>query len=143
MLYELLGPNLQDLMNICGGKFSLKTTLLLGIQVVERLEFLHSKGFVYRDIKPENFVMGLGKMSNLLYVIDYGLCKRYKDEKTSLHYPYREDRQLTGTIRYSSLNSHLGIEQSRRDDLESLCYMMIYFVKGKLPWQGFKNDSRV
>jgi casein kinase I homolog HRR25 len=87
--------------------------------------------------------MGRGTKSNEVYMIDLGLAKRYRDTKTKIHIPYRDNKKLTGTARYTSLNTHLGIEQSRRDDLESLAYVLIYFLKGALPWQGIKaNDTK-
>lgn len=101
---------------------------------------MHYKHFLHRDIKPDNFVMGLREHTRSVYLIDFGLAKRYRDPRTLFHIPYRENKSLTGTARYASLNTHLGIEQSRRDDLESLGYLMIYFLNGRLPWQGI-NDA--
>ncbi len=96
-------------------------------------------------MKPDNFLVGRGDKSALVYVIDFGLAKRYRDPKTSLHIPYKNNKRLTGTARYASINTHLGIEQSRRDDLEGICYVVTYFLRGNLPWQGMtarnKNDK--
>ena len=138
---ELLGPNLTDLFEICKQRFTLQTTLLLGIQMLSRVQDLHSKNYIHRDIKPENFLIGKGDKSNLVYLIDFGLSKKYKDAKMD-HLPYREHRPLTGTTRYASINNHLGIEQSRRDDLESIGYVMLYFIKKRLPWQGCQGSTK-
>jgi len=139
---ELIGPSLEDLLVYCGQKFSLRTTLLITDQLISRIEHIHSKNFIHRDVKPDNFLVGLGKNSNRIYVIDFGLAKRFRDNKTQQHIPYKENRSLTGTVRYASINAHLGIEQSRRDDLESLGYVLVYFKKGKLPWQGIAAETK-
>ena len=102
--------------------------------MISRLEYFHGKQFLHRDVKPENFCMGTGSKSDVVYLIDYGLSKRYTDPKTLEHIPFREGKQMTGTARYTSLNTHLGYENGRRDDIESLNYVLIYLITGTLPW---------
>lgn len=141
LIMDLLGPSIEDLFNFQKRKFTLKTTLMLGDQMLSRIEYIHSKGYLHRDLKPDNFLMGVGKKKTQVYAIDFGLAKKYKDSKTGLHIPYKEGKSLTGTARYASLSTHLGIEQARRDDIEALIYILIYFLRGDLPWQGLKAKN--
>jgi serine/threonine protein kinase len=103
---------------------------------------LHYKHFIHRDIKPDNFVVGLNEAANKVFLIDFGLAKRYRRPGSLVHIPPRDKKNLTGTARYASINTHKGLEQSRRDDLESLGYVLIYFLQGSLPWQGLKAVNK-
>ena len=145
MVTELLGPSLEDLHNLCGKQFSLKTSLMIFYQMLERIEYLHEMNYMHRDIKPDNILMGLGQNSNTVYMIDFGLIRSVIDEATGQHISFAEDKNLVGTCRYTSVNSHLGYELSRRDDLIALGYVIIYLIKGQLPWQNIpldKNSAR-
>lgn len=132
---EILGPSLQELFDFCEENWNFKTIFWVASQMIQRMETFHQKNFIHRDIKPENFLIGAGKKQNVLYVIDFGLSKRFKDPKTNNHVEHTEKGNLIGTCRYLSLNAHLRYEQSRRDDLESVGFVLIYFFnKGFLPW---------
>ena len=138
MVLDLMGSDLEKLFRICGRKFSLKTIVMIAIQLLERLRSLHSRFVVHRDLKPENFLLGTGAQSKRIFIIDFGLSKPYYDKLTGNHIKFRSDIGITGTARYCSLNTNKGYEQSRRDDMESVAYLLSYFFHGQLPWQGLR-----
>ena len=142
LIMELLGKSIDKLFSDCKKNFSYKTIFQIGYQMIQRIEYVHSKGYIHRDIKPGNFVIGKGDKSKIIYIIDFGLSKRYIDKINKKHIPYKEGKGLTGTARYVSLFTHYGIEQSRRDDIEGIAYNLIYLAKGKLPWQGVKTKNK-
>lgn len=141
LIIEYMGNTIESLFTQCGRKFSLKTTLMIGVQIFDLIEYLHRCNFIHRDLKPENFVMGDGLKSHLVYMIDFGLSKRYKNAENQ-HMKLNTGKKLVGTARYASINNHKGLESSRRDDLESFAYLLIYFLKGQLPWQSVGGKNR-
>ncbi|EAY08197.1 CK1 family protein kinase [Trichomonas vaginalis G3] len=141
MVMDLMNKSLEDLFEKCKNKLSLKTVLMIIDQMISCVEYIHNKNFIHQDIKPENFVMGTGKMENQVFIIDFGLAKQYRDMNSHEHIPYTQGKSLTGTARYASINQLRGIESSRRDDMESLGYVWIYFLKGSLPWMGIQAKT--
>ena len=160
---SLLGPSLDKLFKYCGRQFPLKTVCLIGKEMVKRLENMHEKGILHRDLKPNNLTWGNYNSSynnisnnnsiinnkynkldiNTIFLIDFGLSCYYLESGIgSKHYKIKNNLSFVGTLRYASLNSHKGIRQSRRDDLESMIYILIYFLKGKLPWQDVKAKQK-
>ena len=143
LIMELMGKSLEDLFeNLPNKKMTLRCVCNLGIQMIEIMEFIHNKHIIHRDIKPDNFVMGRGTKSKFLYLLDFGLSKKYRSSTTLKHYPLIKRKKLTGTARYASINALNGITQSRRDDLEAIGYVLMYFLIGRLPWQGLVNKNK-
>ena len=161
IIESLLGPSIDKLFKYCGRKFPLKTVCLIGIEIVKRLESMHEKGILHRDLKPNNLAWGNYNSSynninnynlnnnnnkldiNTIYLFDFGLsCFYWENGDSTKHYKMKNRLKFIGTLRYASLNSHKGIRQGRRDDLESMLYILIYFLKGKLPWQEIKVKEK-
>ena len=140
LVESLLGKSLLQLYTNNGKSFSLKDICMLGIQILERLEYIHNKNYIHRDIKPQNIVIGK-EDKRIIYLIDFGLAKKYRTDKGK-HVKFTQTNHIAGTPRFCSINALRGVEQSRKDDLESLSYLIVYFFKGALPWQGLKIDSK-
>eukprot|EP00397_Hematodinium_sp_SG-2012_P013903 GEMP01014128.1.p1 GENE.GEMP01014128.1~~GEMP01014128.1.p1 ORF type:complete len:282 (+),score=26.70 GEMP01014128.1:372-1217(+) len=138
MVMDLLGASLEDAYQADMTAFNVKKVCEVGRQMVTRVQYVHEKNFLHRDIKPDNFGFGLGRDANTVFILDFGLSKKFKSSRTGQHIAFRDGKSLTGTARYASINSHKGLEQSRRDDLESVGYVLMYFLRQTLPWQGLK-----
>merc|ERR1712232_186093 len=138
------GPSLKKVFKSCGCGFSLRTTLLLGRRMIDCLEDVHAHGVVHRDLKPQNFLLGVEEGSQKVYIIDFGLADVYREGGAkAAHVPcVTKAGCLIGTARYVSLNVHRGETPSRRDDLISLGYILLIFVRGRLPWQDVKAPSK-
>ena len=143
LVMELMGKSLEDIFeNLPIKKMTVNCVGKLGLQMIEILEYIHDKHIIHRDIKPDNFVMGRGEKSKYLYLLDFGLAKKYRSSTTLKHYPMIKKKNLTGTARYASINALNGLTQSRRDDLEAVGYVLLYFLRGKLPWQGLHVKNK-
>ena len=141
LVMQLLGKSLEELINKLK-KFSVKTSSLLIYQMINIMKFIHDRHIIHRDIKPDNFLMGLNKKNADLYLLDFGLSKKYRSSRTLVQYPYIKRNKLTGTARYASIHALEEMEQSRRDDMESIGYVIMFFLRGELPWQGLKVKSK-
>lgn len=142
LIQPLLGKSLFDLFAEKHRRFNILDVCLIAIQILDRIQWVHSKFIVHRDIKPDNFLLGR-KDPNIIYLIDFGLSKKYKSSTTGKHLKFGFTGKLTGTVRFASANALRGGEQSRKDDLESVGYMLIYFMKGRLPWQGITGNKKM
>ena len=141
LVMQLMDKSLEDIFNKIK-KFSIKTTCMIGYQMINVLQYIHDRHIIHRDIKPDNFVMGANENNAHLYLLDFGLAKKYRSSRTLVQYPLVKKKKLTGTARYASIHALEELEQSRRDDLESVGYVLMYFLRGGLPWQGLKIRSK-
>ena len=140
IVMDLLGDSLETLL-VKRKRFKLKTIILLAIQMINVLKYIHNCGYIHRDIKPDNFVIGK-KNYNKLYCIDFGLAKSYIKKDDNQHIDFKDGNKFCGTARYASISAHIGHEQSRKDDLEAIGYILIYLYNGNLPWQGIKHKEK-
>ncbi|MCH9716733.1 MAG: casein kinase 1 family protein [Gammaproteobacteria bacterium] len=142
LVMDLLGPSLEDRFNRCNRMFNLSTVALLAVNTLRILEDFHDEGFIHRDLKPDNFLTSKRRSSTNVFLVDFGLSKCFWNPESNEHIPYRTGKNLTGTPRYASIRNHRGCEQSRRDDLETLGYILVYFLQGSLPWQNVTEKNR-
>ena len=143
LVMELMGQSLEDIFeSFVVKKMSVRCVCNIGYQIIEILEDIHNKNIIHRDIKPDNFVVGLKEKRKYIYILDFGLSKKYRSARTLKHYQIVKSKNLTGTARYASINALNGLTQSRRDDLESVGYVLMYFLRGKLPWQGIPVKNK-
>jgi len=144
LILERLGSNLGVIMSkLPNKKFSMKSALMIINQSLERLKLIHEKNIIHRDMKPENLCIGYKGKEKNIYLIDFGLSKIINnDKKNQFLLNIKSEKIVIGTVRYISMNAHLGNEQYKKDDLESLAYMLVFFIKGELPWQNLKAKSR-
>ena len=142
MIMELLGKSLEGLLKQSPEKkLSLKTCCMLGIEMIKIVKRIHDKHYIHRDIKPDNFAIGYSNPDQL-YILDFGLAKKYRSSKTLEQKPMQKNKKLTGTARYASINALRGYDQSRRDDLESIGYVLAYLLRGNVPWQGITAKTK-
>lgn len=139
IVMDLLGPSLEFIVSK-RKKFGMKTVIFLAMKMIDTIKYIHSCGYIHRDIKPDNLVVGYDDQKKL-YCIDFGLAKRYI-RKNGDHVSFLQNRKFCGTARYASIAAHSNVEQGRKDDMESIAYILIYLYKGKLPWQGIKHKDK-
>ena len=145
LIMQLLGKSLEQIFEkiLHKEKMSLHCVCNIALQIIDILEQIHIKNYIHRDIKPSNFLFGNNSSNNnWIYLIDFGLAKKYREDNSNKHHEMKKGKKLIGTARFSSINAMEGLSQSRRDDLESFGYMLIYFLKGKLPWQNFMIKNK-
>ena len=143
LVMELMGKSLEDIFeSFVVKKMSPRCVCNIGYQMIEILEYIHNKHVIHRDIKPDNFVIGKDNKKKYIYILDFGLSKKYRSSRTLKHYQLIKNKNLTGTARYASINALNGLTQSRRDDLEAVGYVLMYFLRGKLPWQGIPVKNK-
>ncbi|TKY50595.1 Casein kinase I [Spatholobus suberectus] len=145
MVMDILGPSLWDLWNSSSQTMSAEMVACIAVESLSILEKMHSKGYVHGDVKPENFLLGQPAtvQEKKLFLVDLGLATKWRDTSSGLHVEYDQRPDMfRGTVRYASVHAHLGRTASRRDDLESLAYTLIFLHKGRLPWQGYQGDSK-
>ena len=143
LVMELMGKSLEDIFeNFVVKKMSVRCVCNIAYQMMEIMEYIHKKHIIHRDIKPDNFVIGRGEKKKYIYILDFGLAKKYRSSRTLEHYPVFKSKNLVGTARYASINALNGLTQSRRDDLEAIGYVLMYFLRGKLPWQGIPVKNK-
>ena len=142
LIIELLGKSLMDILKETGKLFTMKDICMIGIQMIDRIEFVHSRYFVHRDIKPDNFLIGYEDPS-IIYLIDFGLSKKYRSSSKKKHQQIEQTKKLTGTLYFVSVNANRGLVQSRRDDLESIGYVLLFTLLGELPWESIEKSNNL
>ncbi|KAI0044848.1 putative casein kinase I [Auriscalpium vulgare] len=143
LVMDLFGPSLEAIIASRQAGFNLSTASVLCQQMLMLLERIHNRGYIHRDIKPSNFLLGLGQQARHVFMIDLGLASRCRNPASNIHIPYHRGQELVGSARWASANAHAGIQQSRRDDLGSLAYILVYFIRGSLPWQTLTDDDSI
>ena len=143
LVMELMGKSLEDIFEtFVVKKMTVRCVCNIAYQMMEIMEYIHKRHIIHRDIKPDNFVIGRGEKKKYIYILDFGLAKKYRSSRTLEHYPVFKSKNLVGTARYASINALNGLTQSRRDDLEAIGYVLMYFLRGRLPWQGIPVKNK-